>query len=66
MLFVLLSSTTFGSKKNVKIKSLFSLALSVCFSKQKHPILFKYIPNEGGETLKVAEPAELSFVSFST
>ena len=40
---VLLSSTTLGSKKKVKTNALFSHSLSVCFSKQKHPIyLNKY------------------------
>ena len=58
MLFVLLSSTTFGSKKNVKTKFLFCPGFKVCFSKQKHPILFKYTPKGDGETLKVADPDE--------
>ena len=53
---VLLSSTTFGSKKNVNINSWFSPAFKVCFSKQKQPILFKYMPKGDGETLKEADP----------
>ena len=56
ILFVLLSSTTFGSKKNVKTKFLFCPGLRVCFSKQKQPILLRYIPKGDGETLKVADP----------
>ena len=38
------------------IQNLFWPGLSVCFSKQKQPILFKYIPKGEGETLKVADP----------
>ena len=55
---VLLSSTTSGSRKNVKTKFFFSPGFKVCFSKQKQPILFKYIPNGEGETLNVAEPED--------
>ena len=39
--------------------SLFSPAFNVCFSKQKQPILFKYIPNGEGETLKDADPDDI-------
>ena len=53
---VLLSSTTFGSKKNVNTNFCFSPAFKVCFSKQKQPILFRYIPKGEGETLKEADP----------
>ena len=66
MFLVLLSSTTFGSKKNVKTNSCFSLGLSVCFSKQKQPILLRYIPKGDGETLKEAEPEETLLPGFST
>ena len=65
MFLVLLSSTTFGSKKNVKINSLLSPALSVCFSKQKQPILFRYIPKGAGETLNDADPEEILLLVFS-
>ena len=64
MFLVLLSSTTFGSKKNVKTNSCFSLGFSVCFSKQKQPILFKYKPKDEGDTLKEAEPEEVSSPGF--
>ena len=66
ILFVLLSSTTLGSKKKVKTNFCFSPGLSVCFSKQKQPILFKYTPNGDGETLKEAEPDDLDSETFST
>ena len=66
MFLVLLSSTTLGSKKNVKTNSCFSLGFKVCFSKQKQPILFKYLPKEEGETLNEAEPDEVWPLGFST
>ena len=66
MFLVLLSSTTFGSKKNVKTNFCFSLGFSVCFSKQKHPIIFKYRPKDEGDTLKEAEPEEILLPGFYT
>ena len=42
----------------LKQTPVFPLGLSVCFSKQKHPILLRYIPNGEGDTLKEAEPEE--------
>ena len=42
----------------LKQKFFFSPGFKVCFSKQKQPILFKYIPNGEGETLNVAEPED--------
>ena len=62
---VLLSSTTFGSKKNVRTNSCFSFGFKVCFSKQKQPILLTYFPNVEGETLKDAVPEEVLFPGFS-
>jgi len=49
----------------VSINSCFSPDFNVCFSKQKHPILFKYIPNVEGETLKDAEAEVVSTLLFS-
>jgi hypothetical protein len=66
MFFVLLSSTTLGSKKNVRTNSWFSPAFSVCFSKQKHPILLRYIPKGEGETLNEADPEDFILLSFVT
>ena len=65
-LLVLLSSTTFGSKKNVRTNSCFSPGFSVCFSKQKQPILFKYIPKDEGDTLKEADPDDFYYFHFLT
>ena len=64
MLFVLLSSTTFGSKKNVNTKFLFCPGLRVCFSKQKQPILLRYMPKGDGETLKAGEKREFNLTFF--
>ncbi len=40
--------------------------LTFVFLKQKQPILFKYLPNEDGDTLNDAEPDEAFLLGFST